>query len=215
MDTIFNMGDNNDDFEERINMDDLYERKQNRDLNKVSIYRKILSQVHKKIKLTSRQNVDVQCCWYVFPEIILGVPGYNQANCVTYVMHELKENGFALQYTNPNLLFVSWKHWVPSYVRSEIQKRTGYKVDGMGKIIEKPFMKSESNPQEHLQKQQREISLFSGNRQNDSTNYTSNNSSNVSSSQQYNGSSKTSKFFKPSVKSIYNMSFFNELNKKL
>ena len=55
MDTIFNMGDNNDDFEERINMDDLYERKQNRDLNKVSIYRKILSQVHKKIKLTSRK----------------------------------------------------------------------------------------------------------------------------------------------------------------
>ena len=125
MDTIFNMGDDdNDDFDDRINIDDLYERKQSRDLNKINIYRKILNQVHKKIKLTSRQNVDVQCCWYVFPEIILGVPGYNQANCVSYVMNELKENGFALQYTNPNLLFVSWKHWVPTYVRNEIHKKT-------------------------------------------------------------------------------------------
>lgn len=206
MDTIFNIGgDDNDNYDERINIDDLYERKQNRDLSKINVYRKILSQVHKKIKLTSRQNVDVQCCWYVFPEIILGVPGYNQANCVAYVMNELKENGFALQYTNPNLLFVSWKHWVPTYVRNEIHKRTGYKVDGMGQIIDKPLMKSNSNQQEHLQKQQREISLFSGNHQNNSEYH----------NQPTNTSSKTSKFFKPSVKSIYNLSFFNELNKKL
>ena len=206
MDTIFNMGDDDDNFDERINMDDLYERKQNRDMSKINIYRKILSQVHKKIKLTSRQNVDVQCCWYVFPEVILGIPGYNQANCVTYVMHELKENGFALQYTNPNLLFVSWKHWVPSYVRNEIHKRTGYKVDGMGKIIDKPLMKSTTNQQEHLQKQERETSLFSGNHESNS-NYNSNS--------QNQADSKTSKFFQPSVKSIYNLSFFNDLNKKL
>ena len=206
MDTIFNMGDDDDNFDERFYMDDLYERKQNRDMSKINIYRKILSQVHKKIKLTSRQNVDVQCCWYVFPEVILGIPGYNQANCVTYVMHELKENGFALQYTNPNLLFVSWKHWVPSYVRNEIHKRTGYKVDGMGKIIDKPLMKSTTNQQEHLQKQEHETSLFSGNRESNS-NYNSNS--------QNQGDSKTSKFFQPSVKSIYNLSFFNDLNKKL
>lgn len=205
MDTIFNIGNNDDDnFDDRINIDDLYERKQNRDLSKINIYRKILSQVHKKIKLTSRQNVDVQCCWYVFPEIILGVPGYNQGNCVAYVMNELKENGFALQYTNPNLLFVSWKHWVPTYVRNEIHKRTGYKVDGMGKIIDKPIMKANVNPQQHLQQQHYETSLFTGNQMsnNNTTNAQSNNS-------------KTSKFFQPSVKSIYNMSFFNELNKKL
>lgn len=204
MDTIFNMGDDDDNFDERIDMDDLYERKQNRDMSKISIYRKILSQVHKKVKLTSRQNVDAQCCWYVFPEVILGVPGYNQANCVTYVMNELKENGFALQYTDPNLLFVSWKHWVPSYVRNEIHKRTGYKVDGMGKIVDKPLMKSNTNQQEHLQKQQRETSLFSGNHDTNS---------NYETSTQNQG--KTSKFFQPSVKSIYNLSFFNELNKKL
>ena len=202
MDTIFNMGDDdNDDFDDRINIDDLYERKQSRDLNKINIYRKILNQVHKKIKLTSRQNVDVQCCWYVFPEIILGVPGYNQANCVSYVMNELKENGFALQYTNPNLLFVSWKHWVPTYVRNEIHEKTGYKVDGMGKVIEKPMMKSQVNPQQHLQKQNRETSLFTGNRE---ENY----------NQQQN-TEKTSKFFQPNTKSIYNLSFFNDLNKKL
>jgi hypothetical protein len=76
----------------------------------------------------------------------------------------------------------------------------------MGKIIDKPLMKSNTNQQEHLQKQERETSLFSGNRESNS-NYNSNS--------QNQGDSKTSKFFQPSVKSIYNLSFFNDLNKKL
>ena len=197
MDTIFNFGDDNqDDFEDKINIDDLYEQKKNRDQNKINIYKKILSQVHKKIKLTSRNNVDAQCCWYVFPEVILGIPGYNQANCVAYVMHELKENGFALQYTNPNLLFVSWKHWVPTYVRNEIQKRTGYKVDGMGNVIDKPHIKVNETNQQYLKNTGEKTQLFTGER-------------NISDQ-----NTKTS-FFNPPNKSIYNMSFFNELNKKL
>ena len=36
------------------------------------------------------------------------------------------------------LLFVSWKHWIPSYVRGEIKKKTGLHIDGYGnKIVSK------------------------------------------------------------------------------
>ena len=49
-------------------------------------------------------------------------------------MEKLRENGFLVKYTHPNLLFISWAHWVPDYVRSEIKKKTGTTVDGTGKI---------------------------------------------------------------------------------
>ena len=38
---------------------------------------------------------------------------------------------------HPNTLFVSWKNWVPSYVRNEIKKKTGIILDEKGNIIEK------------------------------------------------------------------------------
>ena len=204
MDSIFNMnGDDDDEYNERINIDDLYEKKQTRDMNKMATYRKILNQIHKKIKLTSRQSVDTQCCWYVFPEIIIGVPSYDQAHCVAFVMNELKENGFALQYTNPNLLFISWKHWVPTYVRNEIHKQTGVKVDGTGKIISKPSTSSHGDSSDKM-------SLFTGARKPKNVhrqmqNYQDDNDMN----------NRNTRNTTASVKSIYNMNFFNELNKKL
>ena len=206
-DSLYNFNNKSDDSESlKLNMDELYIKKQQQDLNILNNYNKILSRIHNKIKFISKQLINDQCCWYIMPEMMIGIPKYNCGDCTAYVIEKLRTNGFVVRYTHPNLLFISWKHWVPSYVRNEIHKRTGYKVDGMGKIIDKPLMKSTTNQQEHLQKQERETSLFSGNRESNS-NYNSNS--------QNQGDSKTSKFFQPSVKSIYNLSFFNDLNKKL
>ena len=30
------------------------------------------------------------------------------------------------------MLFISWKHWIPAYVRDEIKKKTGVAIDGYG-----------------------------------------------------------------------------------
>jgi hypothetical protein len=38
---------------------------------------------------------------------------------------------------HPNSLFVSWAHFVPSYVRSEIKKKMGLIVDENGNVVEK------------------------------------------------------------------------------
>ena len=48
---------------------------------------------------------------------MLGVPRYNQSLCVAYIIDKLQENGFNIRYTHPNMLFISWRHWVPTYVR--------------------------------------------------------------------------------------------------
>jgi hypothetical protein len=134
MSSIFTL-ENIDDFSEKLNMDDLYEKKRQYDLNKLALFNKILNRVHVRIKTTSRQKIDEQFCWFIVPEIILGVPKYDQAACIAYLMDKLKTNGFNIKYIHPNTLFISWMHWVPSYVRTELKKKTGIEINEYGEKV--------------------------------------------------------------------------------
>lgn len=134
MTTIFTLTNDPDPIDS-INLDDLYEKRKEENLETVRLYNRILNKIHDRIKYISRQrNVD-QICWYVVPEIILGVPKYNHKECVNYILDKLKSNGFRVRYIHPNLVCVSWAHYVPNYVRTEIQKKTGVMVDQEGKQV--------------------------------------------------------------------------------
>lgn len=134
MTNIFDL-ENFDNFTEKINIDELYEKKQQTDMNKMVLFNKILNRIHTRIRLTSKQHPSDMCCWYVIPEIIIGVPKYDQAGCIAYVLDKLKSNGFLVRYVHPNTLFITWKHFVPSYVRSELKKKTGIVVDEYGNRV--------------------------------------------------------------------------------
>jgi len=135
MANIFTL-ENIDDFSEKLNIDELYEKKHQQDLSKLALFNKILNRIHIKIKNVSRQKIDEQFCWFVVPEIIIGVPKYDHAACVAYLIDKLKTNGFNVRYIHPNLLFISWIHFVPSYVRNELKKKTGIIINEYGKKIE-------------------------------------------------------------------------------
>ena len=135
MANIFTL-ENFQDFSEKINIDELYEKKRQYDVNKLELFKKILNRVHVRIKTTARQNISEKFCWFVVPEVIIGVPKYDQAGCIAYIMDCLQTNGFEVRYFHPNLLFISWNHWVPSYVRNEIKKKTGIVVNEYGERIE-------------------------------------------------------------------------------
>ena len=139
MNNVFdiNKPDIPDDYNEQINMDELYDLKKESDIMKLSTYKKILARIHNRIKVTSRQNNNIEHCWYVVPEVIFGAPKYDQASCIAYLMDNLKENGFVVTYIHPNLLFISWNHWIPDYVRTEIKNKTGVSVDGFGNVVKK------------------------------------------------------------------------------
>ena len=132
-----------DDFSEKINIDDLYEKKRQYDLNQLALFNKILNRIHVKIKTTSRQKMDEQFCWYIVPEIIIGVPKFDQGACIAYLLDKLQGNGFAARYVHPNMLFVCWKEWVPSYVRTELKKKTGIAIDEFGNKIQEQETESE------------------------------------------------------------------------
>lgn len=125
-----------DDTLQNINIDELYEKQQRRDLRQVSIFNKILNRIHHRIKITSRTKKTDKHIWFIVPEYIFGEPVYNKADCIAYVIAKLESNKFNIRYVHPNTLFVSWADWVPAYVRSEFKKKTGVAVNERGQVIE-------------------------------------------------------------------------------
>lgn len=142
------------DFSEKLNIDELYERKRQYDLNQLALYNKLLNRIHVRIKTTARQKTDEQFCWYVVPEIMIGVPKYDQGGCIAYLVDKLKENGFAVNYIHPNTLMISWKHFVPSYVRNELKKKTGIVIDENGNKVSESDNKTITNASQPLSLEQ-------------------------------------------------------------
>jgi hypothetical protein len=126
-----------DNFNEKIDIDELYSEKIKSEKMKIDVYNRLLARVHTKIKLTSRQKVDDQFCCFIVPEMMIGVPKYDQYACVQYLMDKLHDNNFVVKYIHPNCLFISWKHWIPNYVREEFKNQTGITIDGNGVILNK------------------------------------------------------------------------------
>ena len=188
----------------KLNIDELYSKKQQQDLNVLKNYNNILLRIHNKIKYTSKNIINENCCWYLMPEMILGVPKYDHRDCTAYVIEKLRANGFIVRYTHPNLLFISWKHWIPSYVRNEIKKKTGNSIDENGNIIneENSNSNSNSNNASSIGSVNSEHMLFSNNK----------NIKASSSSQSKNY--KDIKTYKPSGNLIYNDSLLEKINIK-
>ena len=135
MSNIFTL-ENFTDFSEKINIDELYDKKRQVDLKKLEVYKQVLNRIHVRIKTVAKKSTTEKFCWYVIPQMIIGVPTYNQANCIAYVMRTLEDNGFKVRYFHPNTVFISWDHWVPSYVRTEIKKSTGISLNEYGERID-------------------------------------------------------------------------------
>ena len=141
MANIFTL-ENIQDFSDKLNIDDLYEKKRQHDVHQLDLFNKILNRIHVRIKTTSKQKTNEQFCWYLVPEMIIGVPKYDQAACIAYVIDKLQINGFNVRYIHPNTLFISWSHWVPAYVRTELKKKTGIVVNEVGHRVDEETNKT-------------------------------------------------------------------------
>jgi len=136
----------------KINIDELYDKRQRRDLKQLSIFNKILNRVHKRVQYTARSKQGDTFIWFLVPEYIVGEPIYDKGDCIGYLVSQLEKNGFFVKYVHPNTLFVSWHTWVPSYVRNEIKKKLGVILDEKGNIVEKKTTEEidNSNPDSRM-----------------------------------------------------------------
>ena len=191
--------DNNDE-SLKLNLDELYTKKQEQDLNILNNYNKILIRIHNKIKYVSKNMINDNCCWYLMPEMVIGIPKYDYRDCTAYIIEKLRTNGFIVRYTHPNLLFISWKHWIPTYVRNEIKKKTGNSIDEYGNILNSNNSSSSDNNINNNMDDTDNI-LFSSTKQ---IKHISNSSNN----KDY----KDIKSYKPSGNLIYNNNLLEKLN---
>ena len=125
---------NDDECDDKIDIDGLYERNFLREEKKISLYKKILSRVHRRIVSTSRSKQD-KCIHFKLPSYLFGESLYHSDDCAAYIIEKLSENGFYVKHMNPNILFISWDQWIPSYERSEYKRRTGITINEKGEEI--------------------------------------------------------------------------------
>jgi len=130
---------------QHIDMEELFERQKQRDKNRLDTYEILLDRIHTRIKLTARQRNE-KWLFFQVPEFVFGRPKYNMEVCIGFLIEKLKENGFLVKYISPNVLIISWKHYVSKYERDEIYRRSGVKLDKFGNEIETTNYKEEFVP---------------------------------------------------------------------
>lgn len=98
-----------------INIFNLNKARDEREINRISTYRKILEKCHRRIEINSTKKYTH--CIFTIPRMVYGLPAYDQVKCAEYCIDRLKKNGFVIMYTYPNLVYISWEH-VPSEIKN-------------------------------------------------------------------------------------------------
>ena len=98
-----------------INIHKLNNVRDKREINKLRIYKLVLDKCYHKINTFSDKGYGY--CFYVIPEYIFGIPRYDTLQCANFLVKILKNQGFVIKYTYPNLIFIIWEH-IPSEIKN-------------------------------------------------------------------------------------------------
>ncbi len=95
----------------------LYEKRVARDKSRLRAYNQILGQIQTRIYHTSQLSGATNYVVYTVPPFILGVPLIDMQDCIVYLVTVLRQQGYVVRFTYPNLLYISWKHYEQEYNR--------------------------------------------------------------------------------------------------
>lgn len=102
-----------------LNPSSLYGQEARRDATRIRIYNSVLQQIYTKIKAIARIPGNEKCLWYVVPEFIPGTPRFDVRDCIVYLVWNLRNVGYMVDYTHPNLMFISWRNHDDLYKERE------------------------------------------------------------------------------------------------
>jgi hypothetical protein len=94
---------------------ELFDKRRERDGAKLKSYNKILETIYLRIRGSSREGADPWII-YTIPPFIIGLPKLDLEDCVVYLVYILRNQGYEVRYTYPNLLYISWKHHEKDYI---------------------------------------------------------------------------------------------------
>ena len=93
----------------------LYEEQEKRDALRLKTYNNILEQVHNKIRIIAKMPTNEKSLLFTVPEFVLGVPRFNMRDCILYLVWNLRQTKFDVQYIPPSVLFISWQRHETHY----------------------------------------------------------------------------------------------------
>ena len=98
-----------------LNPSTLYKEEAKRDATRIKIYNGVLTQIYNKVKAVARIPGNEKALWYVVPEFLPGYPRFDPGDAVIYIVWNLRNTGYKVEYTHPNLLFITWKAYDERY----------------------------------------------------------------------------------------------------
>ena len=75
-----------------LNIYSLNNVRDQKEINKYQIYKKVLRKCHHRIKEFAKKGDSF--CFYIVPEFIYGIPKYDTLSCAAYMVKKLQINGF-------------------------------------------------------------------------------------------------------------------------
>lgn len=93
----------------------LFEKREKRDKARLRAYNQLLEQVQHRIFTTSHLPGNPSYLVYTVPPFIFGLPYIDLQDCIVYIVFNLRQNGFEVRFTYPNMLYISWMSYEKEY----------------------------------------------------------------------------------------------------
>lgn len=103
----------------RLDPKQLFDKRYRRDTARLRAYNQLLEQIHQRIYTTSQLTGNASFITYTVPPFIFGLPKLDLEDCIVYLVYQLRQSGYEVKYTYPNLLFISWKHHERNYLMNQ------------------------------------------------------------------------------------------------
>lgn len=95
----------------------LIQKQEKKKSYKEELFKKILTQVHRRIEFSSNSGDNFSI--FTIPMYVMGYPLFNRNECATYLINELRENGFEVQSYSDQYLYISWNHIYQKYLQEK------------------------------------------------------------------------------------------------
>lgn len=99
----------------RLEASTLFDARLKKDQARHKAYNQILEQALQKVAHSASQPTEPTFVYYTVPPFVLGLPSLDLKDCIVYIVHQLRIQGYEVRYTYPNLLWISWAHHERQY----------------------------------------------------------------------------------------------------
>ena len=103
----------------RLSPNDLYDKRIKRDQARLRTYNQLLEQIYNRVYSTSQMSGNANYIMYTVPPFVLGLPRIDMEDCIVYLVYMLRQHGYEVRFTYPNLLYISWKHHEKNYLLNQ------------------------------------------------------------------------------------------------